>query len=157
MSQDFGFLDPSMTEQRLAKIREIQEATASTVGRASSEDELIKVSYTEAEGVQKIELDPGALRMPPEELATELARLVNEARKDAQRQIQRLAQSAAPDSKVDARAFLSKMPEIERNIGDLMKETQTMTSQLMGLVERMRISGESAPPNPPKPTSERDD
>jgi hypothetical protein len=58
MSQEFSFLDLSKTsdevrqdqEQRLARIQEIQEATVSAVGQATSEDERIKVSYTEAEG-----------------------------------------------------------------------------------------------------------
>ncbi|GAB3426671.1 YbaB/EbfC family nucleoid-associated protein [Flindersiella endophytica] len=163
MSQDFSFLDLSRTsdevrqdqEQRLAKIREIQEATVSAVGQAASEDERIKVSFTEAEGVQKIELDPRALRLPSDELATEIARLVNDARKDAQQQIQRLMQDSAQDTAVDPQEFLQKMPEIERSIGDLMQETQTMTTQLMDMVERMRINGESMT-STRRPDDERD-
>jgi DNA-binding protein YbaB len=163
MSQEFSFLDLSKTsdevrqdqEQRLARIQEIQEATVSAVGQATSEDERIKVSYTEAEGVRKIELDPRALRMASEDLGDEIARLVNDARKDAQQQVQRLVQESAQDASVDPQEFLAKMPDIERSIGDLMQETQTMTTQLMDLVERMRINGESMPTTR-RPDSDRD-
>jgi DNA-binding protein YbaB len=163
MSQEFSFVDLSKTsdevrqdqEQRLARIQEIQEAAVSAVGQAASEDERIKVSFNEAEGVRKIELDPRALRMASEDLAEEIARLVNEARKDAQQQVQQLMRDQAQDGTVDPQAFLAKMPDIERSIGDLMQETQTMTTQLMDMVERMRINSESTP-TARRPDSDRD-
>jgi hypothetical protein len=56
-----------------------------------------------------------------------------------------VVEDSTPEGLVDPHAFLEKMPDIERSIGDLMQETQTMTNQLMAVVERMQVSGESMP------------
>lgn len=153
MSDEFSFIDLTRTsdeiredqEERLAKIQEIQDAVATAVGEATSEDERIKVTYTEAGGVRDITLDPRAMRMPSEDLAAELVRLVNAARADAQQQVQKVVQDSTREGLVDPREFLEKIPDIERTIGDLMQETQTMTNQLMTVVERMRVAGEGMP------------
>ncbi len=150
---EFSFIDLSKGpeeiirahQERMARVQELQQATADIVGVAASEDERIKVNFSETEGVRNLALDPRVLRMPSEDLADEIMRLVNQARDDARRQIQQLVEDTAQDGLVDPQTVLEKMPEIEQSVDDLMRDSQAITHQLMDIVERMRLAGESAP------------
>lgn len=153
MSQEFGYIDLtsgpeeiiSAQRERLARVQELQRATAETVGTATSEDERIRATFSESDGLRELVLDPRVLRLPSEDLANEITTVVNQARDHARRQIQQLVEGSAQDGLVDPATVLEKMPEIEQSVGDLMQDSQAITRQLMDIVERMRLAGESMP------------
>ena len=153
MSEEFGFIDlfrgpeeiVRAQQERMAKAQELQRATAEITGVAASEDERIKVTFSESDGLRDLVLDPRVLRLPSEDLAHEIIRIVNQARDDARKQLQQLVADSAQDGLPDPESVLEKMPEIERSVDELMRDSQAMTHQLMDIVERMKLAGESTP------------
>lgn len=154
MLGDLGFADlfrspeeiAQAHQDRLAKAEEMRQAILAATGSASSDDERIRVSYSEGEGIRELYLDPRAMRLSSEELASEIARLVNEARVDAQRQVQQLVEEAAQHGTLpDPNAIVEKMPEIERSVDELVRDSHEMTQQLMAIVERVQRAAESMP------------
>lgn len=153
MSEEFGFIDlfrgpeeiVRAQQERMAKAQELQRATAEITGVAASEDERIKVTFSESDGLRNLVLDPRVLRLPSEDLAHEIIRIVNQARDDARKQLQQLVADSAQDGLPDPESVLEKMPEIERSVDELMRDSQAMTHQLMDIVERMKLAGESTP------------
>lgn len=94
----------------------------------------IVVTYSEGNGVEEIRFDPRVMRMPSEDLAAEVARLVNEARADARRQMQQLVSETFGEPT----AIVDQLPEFQRTVDEVLRDTHQMRDQLDVLLDRMR-------------------
>jgi DNA-binding protein YbaB len=121
-------------EERLGKLAELQQKIAEATGTARSEDDRIVVTYSEGNGVEEIRFDPRVMRMPSEDLAAEVARLVNEARADARRQMQQLVSETFGEPT----AIVDQLPEFQRTVDEVLRDTHQMRDQLDVLLDRMR-------------------
>lgn len=144
MSGDFSFIDLTRSpeeitrahQERLAKLQELHDGAAAE-GVAASDNERIKATFSETEGLRELVLDPRALRLPSDELASEIVRLVNQARDEAQHKVRALADESTGEGLADPNTVLEQLPDVERSVDGLMRDTQEITHQLMNLVARM--------------------
>jgi len=126
-------------QRRIAAAEELQRRIQAAVGTATSDDERITVSYSEANGVEELTLDPRALRAGSEELATRIRQAVNGARADAREQIATLVREAAKaDGVPDPQDVLAQVPDFEKTMEEVLRDTEEMGQQLTDIVERMR-------------------
>lgn len=138
------FTDPEAfqraQQERLAQANDLQRQVQETVGTAKSDDERIVVSYSEGKGIDELTLDPRVLRLPSEELAAEIKRLANAARDDARRQLGESFQGTFGDPN----ELVEQLPEVERSVDEMMRDTHHMRDELMSILERMRKMTDSS-------------
>ncbi|WP_049570649.1 YbaB/EbfC family nucleoid-associated protein [Nonomuraea sp. SBT364] len=88
--RDFGGIDPERilqnAERQMARVAELQQAIAKTVGRAEDEDGLVRVELGAA-GLQELFLHPKAMRLTSGELAERVKATFAEAAADQRRQM----------------------------------------------------------------------
>ncbi|WP_020579944.1 YbaB/EbfC family nucleoid-associated protein [Actinopolymorpha alba] len=125
-------------EEQLRKAEELQAKLQQLTGRAETDDGRISVSFSQANGIEDLTLDPRALRMPTEDLAAEIRRLVNEAREDVRKQSEALTTEAFAAGAPDASALVEQLPQLQEELTELLRDTQGAGSDLDGMVERMR-------------------
>ncbi|MEQ4207812.1 YbaB/EbfC family nucleoid-associated protein [Actinopolymorpha sp. B17G11] len=130
--------------EQLAKAEELQRRIGEVTGSATSEDERISVSFNEATGVEELKLDPRVMRMPSEDLAAEILRLVNAARADAQGQIQVvLDETFGGDGRPDPEEIGEQVAELQQSLDEMMGDTMRMDGELTSVLEQMRkLAGE---------------
>lgn len=130
--------------EQLAKAAQLQQRVGEITGTATSEDERITVSFNEATGVEELKLDPRVMRMPSEDLAAEIARLVNAARADAQAQIQVvLDETFGADGRPDPEEIGEQVAELQQSLDEMMGDTMRMDGELSSVLEQMRrLAGE---------------
>jgi DNA-binding protein YbaB len=137
---DFSLRDPAQIElaqrDQMGRLQELQERIKSLVGRAESEDGRISVAYSEPRGVHDLQLDPRALRMPSEDLAATIERLVNEARDDFRRQTAEVAQETF-GSTMNPQNLVANLPQMEANLGEIMKAAKESSNQIARMAERL--------------------
>lgn len=146
MSENYDFADliqdPDQLRRRqqdqLAKAEELQQRMREVTGRATSEDERIAVTFSEANGLQGLTIDPRAMRAGSEELAEQIMAVVNQAREDAVRQSNDLVQEVFGDSAPDPGKLLEQVPDFEQSMNELFEDTARMGDELTEIVERMR-------------------
>jgi DNA-binding protein YbaB len=128
----------------LAKAEQLQQRVGEITGTATSEDERITVSFNETTGVEELKLDPRVMRMPSEDLAAEIARLVNAARADAQAQIQVvLDETFGADGRPDPEEIGEQVAELQQSLDEMMGDTMRMDGELSSVLEQMRrLAGE---------------
>lgn len=125
--------------EELAKAEALQQRIGEITGSATSEDERIKVSFSEGAGLTDLSFDPRVMRMASEDLAAEITRLVNAAREDAQKQIQVvLAEILGEDGQPSAEAFGKQVGELQESLSGLMQDTMRMDGELTDYLDRMR-------------------
>ncbi|MET9022376.1 YbaB/EbfC family nucleoid-associated protein [Actinopolymorpha sp. NPDC004070] len=141
------FQDPEQImraqRERMARAEELQRRVREAVGSASSDDDRIAVSYSEANGVQGLSIDPRAMRMGSQDLAEEITRLVNQARDDVQRQISGLVDEAFADGAPDPREIAEQLPAFEQTMDEILRDTEHMGQEITDIMERMRRMTES--------------
>lgn len=123
---------------RMAQVEDMQRRMAEIVGTAVSEDERISVAFSEANGLQKLALDPRAMRLASEDLAAEIIRLVNVARTDAQEQTQQLVAEMIGGGAPDPQQLLEQMPAFEESMAEILRDTEQMGIDITDIVERMQ-------------------
>jgi DNA-binding protein YbaB len=129
--------------EQLAKAEELQRRIETVTGTATSSDERIAVSFSEANGVQDLVLDPRVLRMPSEDLAAEIVRLVNAARTEAHGQIQQVMNETLGDGgRPDPEQIGEQAAELQRSLDELMRDTMRMDGELTDVFDRMRRLGD---------------
>lgn len=137
---DFSVRDPEQIEraqrEQMSRLQELQERIGTLVGRAESDDGRISVAYSEPRGVHDLRLDPRALRMPSEDLAATIERLVNEAREDLKRQTAEVAQETVGTS-MNPQNLLANLPEMEANLGEIMKAAKESSNQIAQMAQRL--------------------
>ncbi|HEX5597424.1 MAG TPA: YbaB/EbfC family nucleoid-associated protein [Micromonosporaceae bacterium] len=125
-------------QERLAKVEQMQEGILNAVGTAHSGDQRITVSYSEADGVRELRLDPRVMRMPSEELAAEITRLVNEARADVRRQVEQITAESFAEGALNPHDVMERIPEFQQTMDDIMRDTLKASDELNVLLDRMR-------------------
>ncbi|WP_237742799.1 YbaB/EbfC family nucleoid-associated protein [Actinopolymorpha alba] len=130
-------------QERAAKAEELQRRIQETVGAATTDDDRLTVSYSEANGIEELTIDPRMLRMGSEELAAEIKRVTNLARDDVQEQINTIVTEAFADGAPDPRQVLEQLPDFEKTMDEILRDTQTMGTEVVDIVERMRRQAES--------------
>lgn len=74
-------------EQRAGRIRELSERTAALVGTGQAADGRVTVTWTSADGLSDVSIDPRAMRMASADLADAFAAAVRDALADLRRQV----------------------------------------------------------------------
>ncbi len=141
---DFGNLDIEkliqISEEHSAKVEAMQEKAAELKGFAETKDHRIKVFCTVHGGVDDIQIDPRAMRMPAADFATALKELIQEANADLQQQLSDLmaetyGKDANPMALMQNReAVQEKIQEAanaySRTLDDAMSELDRIAKQL---------------------------
>jgi DNA-binding protein YbaB len=141
---DLGNLDIDklirISKEQSAKVAEMQERAAEIKGRAESKDRRIKVTCTVADGVEDIEIDPRAMRMPAEKFAETLKELIHEATADLHRQLSELMSETYGEANNpmnflrDKEAMQEKIQQAaeayDRTLDDAMAELERIAKQL---------------------------
>ncbi|GAB3399852.1 YbaB/EbfC family nucleoid-associated protein [Flindersiella endophytica] len=123
---------------RMAQVEDMQRRMAEIVGSAVSEDERISVAFSEANGLQKLDLDPRAMRLASDDLSAEIIRLVNVAREDAQAQTQQLVAEMIGGGAPDPEQLLGQLPAFEESMAEILRDTEQMGIDITDIVERMQ-------------------
>lgn len=145
-----------IAEQRaqLARAEELQAKINEVTGAAKSDDERIQVSFSESAGVTSLTLDPRVLRMPSEDLAAEIMRLVNVARQDTHAQIQVvLDDTLGEDGRPDMEELNEQVTAMKQQMNEFMQDTIRMDGELDVYIERMTKLAEDSSPPPPSSSS----
>jgi hypothetical protein len=79
-----------------ARTVERRDRVRDLVGRAESDDGNVAATYTAADGVQQLVLNPRAMRLAAEDLAAEIVRVTGRARHDLDRQRAEVAAESGP-------------------------------------------------------------
>lgn len=144
-SADFNELlrDPeeivASQREQLARVHEMERRIAELTGSATSADKRISVTYSETNGVESITLDPRVMRMPSEDFAAELARVVNAARTDMREQAERvIEETIGNDGRPDLEELAVDVTQIEATMNEFMRDTQAMEGELQNAIERMK-------------------
>jgi hypothetical protein len=129
----------------LARAQELQARIDEVTGTAMSDDERIQVSFSESGGVKSLTLDPRVLRMPSEDLATEIMRLVNVARDDAHAQIQGVLDDVlGEEGRPDPEQLSEQVAQMKQQMNEFMQDTIRMDGELDVYLERMRKFAEGS-------------
>lgn len=134
MSAD-GF---AQVRQHLEEVRALRDRIAALVGRAESADGLVRVEYTDADGLSVLDVSPRAMRLQSAELSEAILRTVRAARADLDEQ--RRAATAEvmgpgfdPSAPVDAAALRGRIDEA----AEAFRRTSADSQALMDLVRRV--------------------
>jgi hypothetical protein len=125
--------------EQLARAEELQRRIEEVTGSATSSDERITVSFSEAKGLHDLVLDPRVMRMPSADLAEEIVRLVNAARTEAHSQIQQVMNDTLGENgRPDPEQIGEQAAELQRSLDELMRDTMRMDGELTDVLDRMR-------------------
>lgn len=136
------FTDPARAAEAQAeqqsKAEQLEKHIRAANGNATSEDGRIEVEWSEAGGIDELVIDPRAMRLTSDELAAQIALIVNAARAQAQEQIATLVADATDDGAPDPREVVAQLPDLQEQLDEIMRDTAQMGSTVTGIVERMR-------------------
>jgi hypothetical protein len=136
------FADPALAAARhaeqMAAAEQLEQGVRAAAGSAASDDDRIRVAWSEAGGIDELEIDPRALRMASEDLAAQIRTVVNAARAQAQQQVATLVADAMGDGAPDPREVVADLPDLQAQLDEIMRDTAQMGSTVSGIVERMR-------------------
>jgi hypothetical protein len=140
LSSDFA--DPALAmaqhAEQLAQAEQLEQGIRAAAGSAASEDGRIRVAWSEAGGIDELVIDPRAMRLASEELAAQIALVVNAARAQAQQQVADLVADAMGSGAPDPREVVAQLPELSVQLDEIMRETASMGSTVAGIMDRMR-------------------
>jgi DNA-binding protein YbaB len=125
------------TRLHAARAAELQARMRGMVGRAESKDGRVRLAFSHQDGLPELVIDPRAMRLGAEELATLIQDLVKEAVGDLDRQRQEARQETyGPDFDPEA---AKPDPEGLRNVLQGMTESVESAGQnLTALMDQMR-------------------
>jgi hypothetical protein len=125
--------------EQLERAEDLQRRIGAVTGSATSEDQRISASFSEANGVEELRLDPRAMRMASEDLAAEIKRVVNAALADAHGQIQGLLNDAlGADGQPNAEQIGEQAAQLQTSLDELMRDTMRVDGELSGILEQIR-------------------
>jgi DNA-binding protein YbaB len=137
---DFSVRDPESIaraqREQMSRLQDMQEKLGQLVGRAESEDGRISLSFSEPQGLHDLHLDPRVLRLPSEEIAATIERLVNEARADLKQQTAEAAQETFGDA-MNPQTLLANMPQMEAGLGEIMKAAKESSNDIAAMAQRL--------------------
>lgn len=123
------------SEQHLSDSKRLQERIGKITGRAKSADGRVTVHW-DGEGLNKLELDPRAMRMTSADLAEAIATTAQQAKQDLDRQSDALMEevfgpehnplNATPSQE----EMESKLDELQDMFGDTLKDVTNVMEQL---------------------------
>lgn len=111
----------------LARTAALREQVGDLVGKATSDDGHIRVTYTGAAGLAELSIDPRAMRRPSQDLAARIVRVTADARADLERQRAELvAESAGDTPELTRESGEALLGELSRNYARSMDDIQTV-------------------------------
>ena len=111
----------------LARTAALRERVRDLVGQATSDDGHIRATYTGAAGLAELSIDPRAMRLPSQELASRIVALTAAARADLERQRTELvAESGGDAAEVTRESGEALLGELSRNYARSMDDIQTV-------------------------------
>lgn len=126
--------DTQSLQDRAEAIKRVQEKIRELEGVGHDDDELIRATYTAADGFSGLTLDPRAMRMPSMDLAAEIVRVSRLARDDFEAKRRELASELGPAQAVDldeAQANIAKITEqASRSMGDVQAVFEQFRNQM---------------------------
>ncbi|MGW0231537.1 YbaB/EbfC family nucleoid-associated protein [Actinopolymorpha singaporensis] len=129
--------------ENLQRAQEMERRIAELTGSATSDDERITVTYTEANGIESIQLDPRVMRMASEDLAAALVQVANAARADMREQMQRVVdETIGEEGQPDLAELAANAAQMEAAMNEFMRDTMTMESDLQNAIDRMKRMAE---------------
>jgi len=113
-------------EQQMGEYTKIQDAIKEAVGRGEGAEGRIVAEYRTEGGLTRLDLDPRALRLPSDQLSTEIRTAVNAAAEDFQAKV-REASSAIfkfdnPEKALDPSAALASLDKMANGFATQMKD-----------------------------------
>ncbi|TDD48227.1 YbaB/EbfC family DNA-binding protein [Nonomuraea terrae] len=111
-------------EQTLARLADVQERLAAIRGSGTAADGHVVVSADSSGRIDKIQLNPRAMRLASQDLADELLRAVNAAQDDCARQARELLAGAGVGEVVDEAAFAAMERRLEEAHTSFVKEME---------------------------------
>lgn len=124
--------------EQMATAEKLEQGIRDATGHAVSEDGRITVAWSEAGGVDALELDPRAMRLGSDELAAQITQVLNAARLQAQEGIAALVSDAMGEGAADPRDVVAQLPTLQEQLDEIMRDTAQMGTTVTGIVERMR-------------------
>jgi DNA-binding protein YbaB len=129
---DFGNIDVdkllSGSQERMARIQELQQRIAELTGRAEDPDGLVKAVFTAGEGLADLTFEPRAMRKGSQELAALVKEVVKAASADLQRQIGQATREALGAETMDPQEAMDKAAEAQaafnRTLNDAVGELE---------------------------------
>lgn len=138
-----GFTSPSHTdtesllresEQRGARIRDLNERTAALVGTGRAADGRVTVTWTSGDGLADVSIDPRAMRMPSADLAEAVRAAVREALDDLRRQVREVMTEVFGEAAGDPKSSRSRLHDAQdafsRRMNDVVGELERARSGL---------------------------
>ncbi|MET8138839.1 YbaB/EbfC family nucleoid-associated protein [Sphaerisporangium sp. NPDC005288] len=122
-------------QRQLAQVEELQRRTAELVGRATDKDGHVTVEYT-GQGLQELELNPRAMRLPSADLAALIKTVVHDAGRDLERQTNELMEElfGAEDNPMrllrDPEAALAQVKQAEAAYDRTFEEVMADLDQI---------------------------
>lgn len=111
----------------LAKTTEIRDRARELVGRATSDDGNVRVTFTGEAGLAELSIDPRAMRLPSQELAERIVRLTGQARADLERQRAELVAEAGHDTaELSQESSAAMLGELSTAYARSMDDIQTV-------------------------------
>jgi hypothetical protein len=131
-------------QDALAGLEVIQSRLAEAKGTATSDDERIKVVWSEVSGVEQVSIDPRAMRAGSDELAAEVTRLLNQARDDARRQAEEAVRAAVAAGAPDPQQVIEQLPGLQQTMEEVVRDAQQAGEEIGAIAERIRRLAETA-------------
>ncbi|MFD0691559.1 YbaB/EbfC family nucleoid-associated protein [Actinomadura fibrosa] len=123
-------------QERVTRTEVLREEMAKLTGQAEAADGRIRVSSTARDYVSELHIDPRAMRMTAEELATTIKETIAAARGDLDRQIQEMTAFQFKDAPNPLDAMRDK-DQLKQTLGEVQgmfekagRDAQAMMDQL---------------------------
>jgi DNA-binding protein YbaB len=134
MTSGQGF---AQVRRHLEEVRALKDRIATLVGRAESPDGLVRVEFTDADGLSALDVNPRAMRLQSQELSEAILRTVRAARADLDEQRRAaladvMGTGFDPTAPVDPAALRGRIDEA----ADAFRRTSADSNALMDLVRR---------------------
>lgn len=117
-------------KDNLARMGEVQEALASLVGVAESDDGRVRAETDNASGLKKLTIDPRAMRMGSEELAETITKVIAEAMADLRRKNQETAARLMGGKKRDLKDAKASIDEARASFDRIAVDARSEMERL---------------------------
>ncbi|MBE7186736.1 YbaB/EbfC family nucleoid-associated protein [Jatrophihabitans endophyticus] len=104
------------SEDKIARLRDMQTALTDLVGRAETADGRVVVEFEHGKGLTTLELDPKAMRMPSEDLAAAIKQAITEANEDLRWKVAEAVSASGAPTAVSAEEAQAQMAAVREQL-----------------------------------------
>ncbi|MEU0565506.1 YbaB/EbfC family nucleoid-associated protein [Nonomuraea sp. NPDC005983] len=122
------------SEQSILRLTEMSDELGAITGTGESADQQVRALVDNAGGIQRITIDPRAMRMGSEELADHVTAAVRAAQADAQRQGEEMLANALGS---DAARFPLDMDALQRQVNDIQESFSMSIENSLASIDRL--------------------